>query len=123
MAIRVERNEFNHQDGFQYYIFFKQDLNSAEDDVHARVAIEAAVSVSENGDLADLSFEVPKKFRNDQAMAFLHSQEVINYVAPRVFLALPGHSGDAVINALASLDLDLAGRIVGMEIHWKPASA
>jgi hypothetical protein len=44
----------------------------------------------------------------------------VNYVAPRIFIDFPGQSGDAVIKASANLDLDLAGRIMGMELLWTP---
>jgi hypothetical protein len=43
-----------------------------------------------------------------------------NYIEPRVFVAVPGFSGDTVVNAPAKLDIDLSGRIVGMEIQWQP---
>jgi hypothetical protein len=46
-----------------------------------------------------------------------------DYIEPRVLIAVPGFSGDAVMNAPAKLDLDLAGRIVGMEIKWQPGES
>jgi hypothetical protein len=59
---------------------------------------------------------VPKKYRSDQGLA-LKKQPAVNYVDPRVFLAIPGPSGDSVFNAPANLEVDSAGRIVGLDIH------
>jgi hypothetical protein len=39
-----------------------------------------------------------------------------------VLIAVPGFNGDAVLKAPAKLDLDRAGRIVGMEIQWQPGT-
>jgi len=64
--------------------------------------------------LEDVSFVVPKKYRSDQGLAFLKKQPTVNYISPRVFLAIPGSSGDSVFSAPANLEVDAAGRIVGM---------
>lgn len=119
MSFRVERSQYDPQNGFLYYVAFKPNLEIEAEEVHARMPIEAAVSVSETGDLADLSFVLPKTCRNEQAMTFIR-KELTSYVEPRVFIAIPGYNGDALVKAPAKLDLDLAGRIVGMEIHWSP---
>ena len=37
----------------------------------SRISIEAALSVSETGDVADLSFMLPKVCRNDHSLSFL----------------------------------------------------
>lgn len=118
MSIRVERTNFDADEGrCQYHVMLKPHTSKDEVSVQTRVPVEVAVSVSENGDLADVSFVVPKKYRSDQAMAFLKKQPTVNYVSPRVFLAIPGSSGDSVFNAPANLEVDAAGRIVGLDIH------
>ena len=118
MSIRVERSNFDVDEGrCQYYVLLKPHASKEEVSVQTRVPVEVAVSVSENGDLADVSFVVPKKYRSDQALAFLKKQPAVNYVSPRVFLAIPGSSGDSVFNAPANLEVDAAGRIVGLDIH------
>ncbi len=118
MSILVERSNFDVEDGrCQYHVLLKPHASKEELSVQTRVPVEVAVSVSENGDLVDVSFVVPKKYRSEQALAFLKKQPTVNYVSPRVFLAIPGSSGDSVFNAPANLELDPAGRIVGLDIH------
>ena len=73
--------------------------------------------MSETGDVADLSFMLPKMCRNEHALAFLKRDPNAACVENRVFIALPGQSGDAVFNAPATLELDHAGRIVAIEIN------
>jgi hypothetical protein len=120
MTFRVERSQYDPQEGFLYYVAFKPNLEIEADEVHARMPVEAAVSVSETGDLADLTFVLPKTCRNDQALTFIKKEQMAGYAENRVFIAIPGYNGDAVVQAPAKLDLDLAGRIVGMEIQWSP---
>jgi hypothetical protein len=120
MTINVHREGFDVEGGFQYYVSFKPHPPMEEEEVHSRVPVEAAVSVSETGDLADISFVLPKTVRSDQALVFITRQYGAKYVPPRVFVAIPGSNGDTVTPAAAALDLDLAGRIIGMEIQWKP---
>jgi hypothetical protein len=119
MPIQIERGNFDPEDGrYQYYVAFKGNTNRTEVEVHHRVPIEVAVSVSETGDLADLSFEVPKKYRNEVALTFIQREAPqAHYVDPRVFVAIPGFTGDAVLAAVANLEVDAAGRIIGMDIH------
>lgn len=119
MPIQIDRSNFDSEDGrYQYYVAFKGNTNREEADVHLRVPVEVAVSVSETGELVDLSFEVPKKYRNEVALTFIKKEAPqANYVDPRVFVAIPGQSGDAVLSAVANLELDAAGRIIGMDIH------
>ncbi len=119
MAIQVERNDFDLREGFRYYVSFKP--NALEhDDAHQRVPIRVALSVSETGDLADMTFELPKYCRNDQALAYIQRQEEAQVVSPRVFVVRPGCNGDTVVSAQAHLEVDLAGRIIGMDIQWLP---
>jgi len=118
MGISVERSNFSPDDGrFQYYVALRPDTPKDELDVHTRVPVEVAVSVSETGELVDLAFEVPKKWRSEQALTFIKRQREVNYVDPRVFIAFPGSSGDAVLAAPANLEIDSAGRIIGLDIH------
>lgn len=120
MAYRVERTEYDPQDGFLYYVAFKPTLELEKDEIHSRVAVEAGISLTETGDLADLSFELPKTCRSAMARTFF-ARPAAEYVEPRVFIVMPDQSGDTVLKAPAKLDLDLAGRIVGMEIQWTPS--
>lgn len=121
MGIQVERSDFDPSVGFQYYLYFKPHMNEdGGSEVRQRVPVEVAVSLSESGEIADCTFELPKTLRTDSAMAFLRHQDCVNYIAPRIFIDFPKHNGDAVIRAAANLDLDVAGRIMGMELLWTP---
>ncbi len=121
MAIQVEREDFDLRDGYRYYVSFKPNALEA-DAPHASVPVEVALSVCENGDLADVTFELPKYCRTRQAVAYMQQQEEVQVKAPRVFVVRPGCSGDAVVKGLGTLELDLVGRIIGMEIHWAPTA-
>ena len=120
MSIQVEKSGFDPTVGFQYYLYFKPHMNEDGGDVRQRIPVDVAVSLSESGEIADCSFELPKTLRNDRSMAFLRGHNGVNYIAPRIFIDFPGQSGDAVIKAAANLDLDLSGRIMGMELLWSP---
>ena len=84
--------------------------------------VEVALSVTETGDLADLTFVVPKQLRNPQALTFICGEGEGSYVEPNVFAAVKGKSGDTVVSVPGRLDVDLAGRIVGMVIQWQPTT-
>ena len=120
MPFKVERSEFTPEDGFLYYVSFKPHLQISTDEIQTRMPVEAAISVSETGELADLTFELPKPCRNDLALQFIRNDTMADYIEPRVLIAVPGFNGDSVLKAPAKLDLDRAGRIVGMEIQWQP---
>src|SRR5512140_3829023 len=117
--IHVERSETDLDDGrCQYYVLLKPNAAKEEVEVHLRVPVEVGISVSETGDLADLSFVVPKKYRNTTGLAFITAhREAASYIDPRVFIAIPGHNGDSVLSVAANLEVDVAGRIVGVDIH------
>jgi hypothetical protein len=117
MAFQVDRSPFDPESGFGYYICFKPEVEVEGDEVRSRISIETSVSVSETGDVADLSFMLPKICRNDFALSFLKRDPAASCVENRVFISLPGMSGDAVFNAPATLELDHAGRIVAIEIN------
>ncbi len=120
MAIQVERTEFDEQMGYQYYVAFNSNGSFEEDEVHDRVPVEVACSLCENGDLADFSFELPKVCRSEAALEFVTSEGNARYVEPRVYVTMPELSGDTVALAAGRLELDIAGRIIGLEILWSP---
>lgn len=117
MPIHIERGDFDPQRGrFQYFVCFTRN-GLDDDDIRSRVPVEMSVSVSENGELADMSFQLPKNCRQDQALALLSQEPAAQAVDSRVFISIPGLNGDAVIKSAAELQLDAAGRIVGIHIH------
>lgn len=118
---QVERTAFDPQiGGFQYYIAFNPNMTADEDEVVMRVPVEVAASIGESGDLADFSFELPKNYRSHDAMMFLKRQRNVQYVEGHIFVSFPGQSGDTVARAAGRLELDVAGRIIGMDILWTP---
>ena len=96
MAFQVDRSAFDPDSGFEYYICFKPATQVDGDEITARISIEVAVSVSETGDIADLSFVLPKACRSDYALTYIKKDPTAMCVENRVFVALPGLSGDAV---------------------------
>lgn len=119
MPIYVERGEFDPQIGYQYYVSFHPN-GLEEDSVAMRMPVEVAVSLGENGELADFSFEVPKPCRSDAALTYIREEENARYIEPRLYVTFPDLSGDTVVAAAGRLELDRAGHIVGMEILWAP---
>jgi hypothetical protein len=117
MSFQVDRSPFDPESGFEYYICFKPESQVEGDEVRSRISVDASLSISETGDVADLSFLLPKVCRNDFALSFLTRDPSAACVENRVFVALPGLSGDAVFSAPATLELDHAGRIVAIEIN------
>jgi len=116
VAINIKRGSFDPEDGsFQYELQFKPVVD--DDEIQSSVSVEVAFSVSENGELADLTFMVPKSVRNDQAMKFLRQDRNASFVDSRMFIVMPGTSGDTVLRAPAQLELDSAGRIVSLKIN------
>jgi len=120
MSILVERSDFDPQTGYQYYVAFNVNGTFEEEEVRTRVPVEVAVSLSETGDLADFNFELPKILRNKVALDFINDSDNARYVDPRLYVSFPGLSGDAVALAAGRLELDLTGRIIGLEIRWAP---
>jgi len=120
MDFQVERSEFDPESGFFYYVSFKPDLSIAGEDISTQMVVHAVVWLSETSNLAEFTFEVPKQCRNSDSLKFVCKQGAASYAEPRVFIALPGSSGEAAVDLPATLDLDSAGRIVGMEIQWVP---
>ena len=120
MSILVERSDFDPQTGYQYYVAFNVNGTFEEEEVQTRVPVEVAVSLSETGDLADFNFELPKVLRNKVALDFINDADNARYVDPRLYVSFPGLNGDAVALAAGRLELDLTGRIIGLEILWAP---
>lgn len=124
MAILVQREAFDEEQGFHYYLSFKPSLPGLRindnDEVCSSVAVEALLAVSETGDLAKCSFVLPKACRSEQALTFIRRQSEAQVAPPKVFIAVPGSPGDALATAIADLELDIAGRIVSMTIRWIP---
>jgi hypothetical protein len=121
MSMKVNKADYNQEDGFLYYVMFKPHMELGDETVTVRVPVKAAVSLSETGDLADLTFTLPKQCRNEAAISFIRKDRATTLLAEQVLITMPGSSGDSVIDAPAKLDLDAAGRIVGMEIQWNPS--
>lgn len=115
MPIVIQRMVFEPEVGkFQYRVQFKPGLE--EEEISSTIPLEVAFSLSETGELADVSFMMPKTIRNEQALAFLRKQESAKVVSSRVFIAVPGTNGDSVLKAAGELELDGSGRIVSMSI-------
>ncbi len=121
--IRVERAEFDPESGFLYYVIFKPNLEIGVEDLHSRITVEVAVSVTETGEVADLTFAVPHQLRNSQALFYICGEGQGSYVEPHVFVVVPGASGDTVVSAHGRLDVDVVGRIIGLQLQWQPTSA
>lgn len=117
MPVHIERGDFDPERGrFRYFVCFTKD-GIDDDDIRARVPVEVSLSICENGDLADLSFQLPKTCREASALALIKKTPEAQAVESRVFISRPGMSGDAVVNCAAELQIDAAGRIIGMAIH------
>ncbi len=117
MAFQVDRSSFDPESGFEYYICFKPESQVEGDEVRSRISLEIGVSVTETGDIADLSFMLPKACRSDFAMSYLLRDPSVTCVENRVFVSIPGLNGDAVLEAPGTLELDSGGRIVAVEIN------
>jgi len=114
--MQVKRKKFDPEAGaYQYHLLFKRAVSDG--DVHASVPVEVAFSVTETGDLADVSFTLPKSVRNEEAISYIKQEQSASYVDSRVYIVVPRAQGDTVLNAPADLELDSAGRIVSMTIH------
>ncbi len=120
MSMRINKADYSPEDGFLYYVTFKPNMQLGDETVAQRIPVHAAVSLSETGDLADLTFLLPKQFRNEFATSYIRKDDATNVIDDRILITIPGLNGDAVIETPAKLDLDASGRIVGMEIQWRP---
>jgi len=121
MSLRIARGTFNPEKGrFHFYVAFKPTLDPTAEQrgVEASFPIDVAVSVTETGELADLAFALPKLCStNKDSLMFLQRTDSASVIEERVFVTVPGLNGDSVFEASASLELDGAGRIIGVEIN------
>ena len=120
MSLRVARGDYNpEKDRFQFYVAFKPALDPTRDERGAdvRYKIDVALSVTETGELADLAFTLPKTCCNTKTLQYVSGTDSARVVDERVFVTIPGMNGDSVLQAKASLELDGAGRIIGLEIN------
>jgi len=117
MPFKIERSEFDPEDGFLYYVSFKPHLQISNDEIKTRMPVEAAISVSETGELADLAFTLPESCCNRQSLQYLNRSYAASVVEDRVFVTVPGMNGDSVLQGKGTLELDGAGRIMGIEIN------
>ncbi len=120
MGIRVERAEFDPVQGYVYYVVFKPNLEMGVEQVQMVAGVEATVSLTENGDLAEVTFVLPKQLRTPQALAFICGEGQGSYAEPNVHVEVEGIKGDTVVSVPGRLDVDMAGRIVGMVLQWEP---
>jgi hypothetical protein len=120
MSLRVARGVYNpEKDRFHYYVSFKPALDPTMDERGAQSSfkIDVALSVTETGELADLAFTLPKPCCNRSTLHYVAGTDSASVVAERVFVTVPGLNGDSVLQAKANLELDAAGRIIGLEIN------
>lgn len=120
MSLRVARGVYNpEKDRFHYYVSFKPALDPTADERGAQSTfkIDVALSVTETGELADLAFTLPKPCCKPATLHYVAHTDSASVVAERVFVTVPGLNGDSVLQARASLELDGAGRIIGLEIN------
>ena len=117
MAIHIDRGDYDPKNGrFRYFVSFVHD-EVDKDAVIQRVPVEVAVSVSENGDLTDVTFQLPKACRTPDALSLLRDEPTARQIDTRVFISVPGVSGDTVLASAAELQMDAAGRILAVNIH------
>jgi hypothetical protein len=120
MSLSVSRGTYNpEKKRFHFYVAFKPgvDATSEERGVQSTFPVQVALSVTETGELADLAFELPQPCRNKDSVLFLQKTNSASVVDERVFVTVPALNGDSVIQTTASLELDGAGRIIGLEIN------
>ena len=120
MSLRVARGVYNPEsERFHFYVAFKPTLDptASERGVESSYPIEVDVSLTETGELADLAFTLPEPCRNRRCLDYVARTHAANVVEDRVFVTVPGLNGDSVLEALGTLELDGAGKIMGVEIN------
>ena len=120
MSLRIARGVYNpEKERFHYYVSFKPTLNPTEEEraVERSYPVEVALSVTETGELADLAFSLPQPLLNRRCLEYLSRTSSANLVEDRVFVTVPGLSGDSVLQGRGNLEVDSAGRIMGLEIN------
>jgi hypothetical protein len=119
MSLRVARGVYNpEKERFHYYVSFKPTLDPTEENRGAEWTyhVEVALSVTETGELADLAFSLPEMLRGRRYLEYLARTSAVNLVEDRVFVTVPGLSGDSVLECNGRVEVDAAGRIMGLEI-------
>lgn len=119
MSLRVARGVYNpEKDRFHFYVSFKPTLDptSEERGVESSYFVDAAVSITETGELADLAFTLPEFCRTARCLEYISRNHSVSVVEGRVFVTVPGLNGDSVLETNGVLELDGAGKIMGIEI-------
>ena len=119
MSLRIARGVYNpEKERFHYYVSFKPTLDPTEEERAAERSypVEVALSVTETGELADLAFSLPQMLQSRRCLEYLARTSSANVIEDRVFVTVPGLSGDAVLEGRGKLEVDAAGRIMGLEI-------
>lgn len=119
MSLRVARGVFNpEKDRFHFYVAFKPTLDPTADErgVESSFDVDVAVSITETAELADLAFTLPDRCRTARCLEYITRTYSASVVDGRVFVTVPGLSGDSVLAADGVLELDGAGKIIGIEI-------
>lgn len=119
MSLRVARGVFNpEKDRFHFYVAFKPTLDPTADErgVESSFEVEVAVSITETAELADLAFTLPEPCRTARCLEYITRTYSASVVDGRVFVTVPGMNGDTVLAADGVLELDGAGKIIGIEI-------
>jgi hypothetical protein len=120
MSLRVARGVYNpEKERFHYYVSFKPTLDPTEEEraVEASYLVDVAVSLTETGELADLAFTLPERCRDRRSLDYLSRTDSANVVEGHVFVTVPGMNGDSVLEAHGTLEIDGAGKIMGLEIN------
>ena len=104
---------------FHYYVSFKPTLDPTDDerDIEGSHSVEVAISVTETGELADVAFSLPELCRGRRSLEYLNRTHSATLVDEKVFITVPGMNGDSVLQGKGTLELDAAGRIMGLDIH------
>jgi hypothetical protein len=120
MSLRVARGVYNpEKERFHYYVSFKPTLDPTDDerDIEGSHSVEVAISVTETGELADVAFSLPEPCRGRRSLEYLSRTHSATLVDEKVFITIPGMNGDSVLQGKGTLELDAAGRIMGLEIN------
>ena len=120
MSLRVARGVYNpEKERFHYYVSFKPTLDPTDEerDVEGSHSVDVAISVTETGELADLAFSLPQPCRSRRSLEYLNRTHSATLVDEKVFITVPGMNGDSVLQGKGTLELDGAGRIMGLEIN------
>lgn len=119
MSLRVARGVFNpEKERFHFYVSFKPTLDPTAEErgVESSYLVDVALSVTETGELADLAFSLPEPCRTPRCLEYISRTHSVSVVEGRVFVTVPGLNGDSVFAADGVVELDGAGKIIGVEV-------